>query len=167
MPFDPKFLSRHIVTPVTIVLFVVSTVSGVMLLAHWNAGLVRFSHEWLSLVFSAIALWHLVRNWNAFAAYFRRNAARVAFALSLAASLLITGMTGSTSAVKPGAVFRALSGATLEAAAPAFGMAPATAIAVLRAAKVEATGGETLNQIGARAGIGGAGVASILATRGE
>ena len=166
MSFDTKSLARNVVTPVTAVTFLVSTVTGVMLLAHWNAGLVRFSHEWLSMVFSAIALWHLARNWRAFMQYFRRHAALAALVLSLVASLAFTGMTGTTSNVSPRAVFRALSGATLERAAPAFGMAPGDAVALLKSANVEAAADETLNAIGTRAGIGGAGVASLLAAKG-
>lgn len=165
MSFDAKILTRDIVTPVTIVTFVVSTVTGVMLLVHWNAGLVRFSHEWLSMVFSAVAVWHLVKNWKPFTLYLTRNAALAAFLVSLAASVVFTGMTGTASNVSPGAVFRALSGATLEAAAPAFGLAPDQAVALLKSANIEAGTAETLNAIGARAGIGGAGIASILATK--
>ncbi|HYG86722.1 MAG TPA: DUF4405 domain-containing protein [Azospirillum sp.] len=160
-----KTVTRNIVTPVATVLFIVSTVTGVMLLAHWNAGLVRFSHEWLSMAFSAVAIWHLVKNWNAFTLYLKRNLALAAFVVSLVGSVAITGMTGTTSNVSPGAVFRALSSATLDAAAPALGVTPATAIAVLKAANIDAAGSETLDQIGRRAGIGGPGVASILATK--
>lgn len=156
-------VTRQIVTPVTIVLFVVSTVTGVMLLLHWNAGLVRFSHEWLSMAFSAVAVWHLVKNWTAFTLYLKRNMAVAAFAVSLVASVVITGMTGSTTNASPGAVFGALSSATLETAAPALGVPPATAVAILKAANIDATGAETLGEIGRRAGIGGPGVASLLA----
>lgn len=160
-----KIPARDIVTPVTIVTFIVSTVTGVMLLLHWNAGLVRFSHEWLSMVFSAVALWHLARNWKSFTGYLRRNAALAVFAASLAVSVVFTGMTGTTSNVSPGAVFRALSSASVESAAPAFGLTPAAAIAVLKAENIEATGGETLNAIGARTGLGGPGIATILAAK--
>jgi hypothetical protein len=160
-----KSITRNIVTPVTIVTFVVSTVTGIMLLGHWNAGLVRFSHEWLSVVFSAVGLWHLAKNWNAFVGYLKRNAAIAAFAVSLLASLVVTGMTGSTSSVNPGAVFGALSRASLEAAAPAFGLTPVEAVGKLNAANIDAVGGETLAAIGARSGVGAAGVASILAAR--
>ncbi|NYZ11219.1 DUF4405 domain-containing protein [Azospirillum sp. RWY-5-1] len=156
--------TRDIVTPVTIVTFVVSTVTGVMLLLHWNAGLVRFSHEWLSVVFSAVALWHLARNWKAFLGYLRRNAALAAFAVSMVTSLAVTGLTGTSSTANPAVVFRSLSNATLESAAPAFGMTADGAIAALRGAGIEAEPGETLNSIGGRSGRGGAGIATILAT---
>src|SRR4051794_10863113 len=148
---NPRALTRDIVTPVTVVTFVVSTVTGVMLLAHWNAGLVRFSHEWLSVVFSAVAAWHLFRNWKAFKQYLKRNAALAAFGVSLVASVVITGMTGATSSANPGLIFRALSNATVDAAAPAFGLAPGDAVAMLKAANIEASGGETLQAIGTRA----------------
>lgn len=156
--------TRDIVTPVTIVTFVVSTVTGVMLLLHWNAGLVRFSHEWLSVVFSAVALWHLARNWKGFLAYLRRNAALATFAVAMVTSLAVTGLTGTSSTANPAVVFRSLSNATLEAAAPAFGMTTDGAVATLRGAGIEASPGETLDTIGGRSGRGGAGIATILAT---
>lgn len=157
-------ITRNIVTPVTIVLFIVSTVTGLMLLLHWNAGLVRFSHEWLSVVFAAIAVWHLVKNWRAFTAYLKRHLALAAFIVSLVASVAITGATGTTASISPGAVFRALSGATLADTAEAFGMTPASAIDVLAAAGIDAAAAETLNGIGERAGTGAAAIATLLAT---
>lgn len=162
-----KFLPtvRDVVTPVTVVTFVVSTVTGIMLLLHWNAGLVRFSHEWLSVVFSAVALWHLARNWRSFLGYLRRNPALAVFAMALAVSVLFTGMTGSTSNANPGAVFRALSAASLENAAPAFGLNAEGAVALLKSAGIEAAGSETLDQIGSRSGLGSAGVATLLASK--
>ena len=162
-----KIMTRDVVTPVTIVTFVVSTVTGVMLLLHWNAGLVRFSHEWLSVVFSAIALWHLVKNWRAFMGYLKRHAAQAAFVTSIVVSVVFTGMTGTTGggSVNPGAVFGALSAARLEAAAPALGMTQETALEVLKAANIEAAPGETLTAIGQRAGKNGAAVASLLAAQ--
>lgn len=171
MSFDTKTLTRalirDVVTPVTIVTFVVSTVTGVMLLLHWNAGLVRFSHEWLSVVFSAVGIWHLARNWRAFTAYLKRNAALAAFVVSLVLSVVFTGMTGTGGGSNggPGVVFRALSTATLDKAAPVFGLAPEQAVAVLKAANIEAGAGETLSAIGTRAGVGAVGVASILAAK--
>ncbi|MQX38408.1 DUF4405 domain-containing protein [Roseospira navarrensis] len=158
-----KTMTRDIVTPVTIVLFVVSTVTGVMLLLHWQGGLVRFSHEWLSLVFSAVAVWHLVKNWRPFMAYLKRRLALVALGVSLAASVVITGLTGSTASVSPGAVFHAMAEAPLSTAAPALGLEAPAALALLRDAGIEATGGETLAVIGARSGLGAPGVMTLLA----
>ncbi|WP_137181225.1 DUF4405 domain-containing protein [Roseomonas sp. AR75] len=161
-----RLITRDVVTPVTIVAFLVSTVTGIMLLLHWNAGLVRFSHEWLSVVFSAVAIWHLTKNWRPFAGYLRRNLALAAFVVSAGASVAFTGMTGSTSNASPGAIFGALSRARLEAAAPAFGVTPDAAVARLRAAGIEAAPHETLATIGDRAGRSGAEVATLLARGG-
>lgn len=165
MVFDARALTRNVATPVTIVTFVVSTVTGIMLLAHWNAGLVRFSHEWLSVVFSAVGVWHLVKNWGAFKGYLKRNAAVAVFVVSLVLSLVVTAMTGTSGQVSPGAVFGALSRAPLDAVAPAFGLTTEEAADRLKAADIEALGTETLAVIGTRAGVGAAGVASILAAR--
>lgn len=156
--------TRDIVTPVTIVTFVVSTVTGVMLLLHWKAGLVRFSHEWLSVAFSAVALWHLARNWKSFVGYLARNAALATVAISLAASLAFTGLTGSGTTAHPAVVFRTLSNATLESAAPAFGLTTDAAVAALGSAGIDAAPDETLDTIGGRSGRGGAGIATLLAT---
>jgi len=162
-----RTMTRDVVTPVTIVTFVVSTLTGIMLLLHWNAGLVRFSHEWLSVVFSAIALWHLAKNWRAFMGYLKRHAAQAAFVTSLIVSIVFTGMTGTTGGggANPGAVFGALSAARLETAAPALGLAPDKAVEVLKAASIDAAPGETLTVIGERAGKNGAAIASMLAAK--
>lgn len=158
---------RDTVTPVTVVTFIVSTVTGVMLLVHWNASLVRFSHEWLSMVFSAVALWHLARNWRSFTGYLRRHAALAVFAVSILASVVFTGMTGTPSSGggNPRAVFNALSNATLASAAPAFGMTPDEAVVRLKSANIVAQPDDTLADIGKRHGRDGFGIASLLATK--
>ncbi|MFO1039356.1 MAG: DUF4405 domain-containing protein [Geminicoccaceae bacterium] len=158
-------VTRDVVTPTTMVLFVVSTVTGVMLLFHWYGGLVHFSHEWLSVAFSAIAIWHLVKNWRTFTMYFRRSPAMWALATSLALSLVFTGLTGSTSERGgPGGVLNALADAPLQSVAPVFGMTPDAAAERLRAAGVEAFTTDTLRAIGARNGRNGPEIAMLLAT---
>ncbi len=151
MPALQTLLSRQVVTPVTMVLFLVSTVTGIMLLLHWQAGLVRFSHEWLSLGFALIALWHLARNRGAFRAYFRRNATLVAVTATLLLSLGVTGLTGTTGGASPRAVFQALSGATLASAAPALGPTVDAAVARLAAVDIRASADQTLREIAAAA----------------
>ncbi|MBP2297822.1 DUF4405 domain-containing protein [Azospirillum picis] len=166
MAINVQVVTRDVVTPVTLVTFFVSTVTGIMLLGHWNAGLVRFSHEWLSVAFSAIAAWHLAKNWRAFTGYLKRNAARAAFTASLVASVVFTGMTGSTGAgANAGAVFRALSESSLETAAPALGLGVEKALGVLKAAGIDAAPGDSLDAIGQRSGRNGAAVASLLASQ--
>lgn len=159
-----KSFARDVVTPVTMVLFLVSTITGVMLLLHWQSGLVRFSHEWLSLVFSAIAVWHLARNWKAFLGYLKRNLALGALVVSLVLSVGITAMTGHTGApVSPKAVFHQVSQASVEAAAPAFGLSSQQAMDILAAAGIAAEPTDTLAALGQRSGLGSPGLMTLLA----
>jgi hypothetical protein len=165
----PKALSRDIVTPSTAVLFLVSTVTGLMLFVRWQSGLVHSAHEWLSIAFSALAIWHVSRNWRAMLTYFRRGPAMAALAACLALSLIFTAATGSTSTGGgPRVVFEALGKATLVTAAPVFGLEPDAAIALLAdAGIVGAMPTATLASIGAEAGRSTGDVIATLATAGR
>lgn len=165
MTTEKNSLARDIITPVTIVLFIISTITGIMLFFHFQGGLVKTSHEWLSLVFSAIAIWHLVRNWRSFTLYFKRSPALVAFGVSLVLSLAFTAMTGRTSGGSPRMVFMALSNATLEHTAPAFGLSVDEAMTKLKAAGYTAKPNETLNIISKRVGKRGGDIVFLLAKK--
>ncbi|MBK1624008.1 DUF4405 domain-containing protein [Afifella marina] len=156
-----------IVKPAMIALLVVSGVTGIMMLTHRYSDLVRFAHEWLSVLFIVAALWLLVRNWRIFARSFKRGSGRGAFGIALVASVALTGMTGNAQHVSPTTVLQALSSAPLEKAAPAFGLEPETALAVLHQAGIKASLGDTLSTIGARNGTNGAEIASRLAEQAQ
>ncbi|WP_448204045.1 DUF4405 domain-containing protein [Azospirillum sp. sgz302134] len=162
---SPSFsISRTIVTPVVTVLFMVSTVSGIMLFYKWNPNLVRNAHEWLGLGFGALGIWHLVRNWKAFTQYFKRKPALGAFAVTAVVAVAMISLTGTNPSPGggPGAMVRALSNAPLETAAPVFGLTADKAILVLKGANIEATNTDTLAAIGTKAGTNAVAVASIL-----
>lgn len=161
---NPTYV-RNIVTPVSAVLFIVSTITGMMLFFHWQGGLVKASHEWLSIAFSAIVIWHLVRNWTSFSNYFRNNIALSAIIISLVASLAFTGMTGRTGGGSPRIVFKAVSQASVEHAAPAFGLTTAEAMARLKAAGYSGAPSDSLNAVGKRAGKRGSDVMMLLAAK--
>lgn len=145
--------ARDVVTPGTAVLFVVSTVTGIMLLLHWQGGLVHAAHEWLSVLFSVVATWHLVRNWRAFTLYLRRNAPRVAILTTIAVSLAFTAATArGPGGGNPRAVIGAIAAQPLSAVAPALGLEPARAVVLLQAAGIDAAGNESLAAIAARSG---------------
>jgi len=157
-------MERDVVTPGTAVLFVVSTVTGIMLLLHWQGGLVHASHEWLSVVFSAVALWHLVKNWRAFSLYLRRNVPLVAIVVTIAASLTFTAATArGPGGGNPRAIVGAIAAQPLAAVAPALGLDEARAVALLREADIDATGHEPLAAIAERAGRDVFELASVLA----
>lgn len=88
-------IGRDLVTPVTAVLFLVSTITGIMLLLHWQGRFVHTAHEWLSVAFSAVAIWHLIRNWHAFLGYLRRPASLAAIGAAVAVSIAFTLATVS------------------------------------------------------------------------
>jgi Domain of unknown function (DUF4405) len=167
MSTTQQSLARNTITPIAAVLFLVSTITGVMLFFHYKGGLVKESHEWLSIVFSVIAIWHLVRNWSRFTPYFKRNSALVAFGLTLIASLAFTAATGRDSGGGPRMVFMALSNATLEHTAPAFNLSLDEAMKRLKLAGYDAVPNETLNIIGKRAGKRGGDILFILAKKKE
>jgi hypothetical protein len=156
-------MGRDVVTPGTAVLFLVSTVTGVMLLLHWQSGLVHASHEWLSVAFSAIALWHLVKNWRAFTLYLRRNVPLVAIVLTIALSLAFTAATARGPGGGPGAIVGAIAAQPLSAVAPAMGLDQARALALLQAAGVEAGGEDSLAAIAGRSGRDAFELAGVLA----
>lgn len=156
---------RDAVTPGTAVLFVVSTVTGIMLLLHWQSGLVHAAHEWLSVAFSAIAVWHLVKNWRAFSLYLKRRAPLVAIAAAVAASLAFTAATarGPSGGGNPRAIVAAMAAQPLAAVAPALGLDQVRAVALLREAGVAAAGDEPLRAIAARSGRDVVELAGVLA----
>jgi len=146
-------IAREAITPITLVLFAVSTVTGIMLLLHWQGGLVKSSHEWLSLVFSAIALWHLARNWKPFLAYLRRRLPQAALVGALAVSIGFTALTGQSGGVSPGAVFHRLADAPVSSVAPALGLETQAALIRLEAAGAKAGPDESLATVAGRAGL--------------
>lgn len=162
-------MGRDVVTPGTAVLFVVSTVTGIMLLLHWQGGLVHAAHEWLSVVFSAIAVWHLVKNWRAFTLYLRRNVPLATIVATIALSLAFTAATarGPSGGGNPRAIIGALTAQPLSAVAPAMGVDEARAIAALRAAGIDAAASEPLTVIAGRNGRDPFELAGLLAAAGR
>lgn len=69
-------------TPVTIALFAVSAVTGVMLFFHIGGGPVKGIHEWLSMAFVIGAALHTLKNWRPFQGEFRRWPVWVALVLT-------------------------------------------------------------------------------------
>lgn len=157
-------MGRDVVTPGTAVLFLVSTVTGIMLLLHWQGGLVHASHEWLSVVFSAIAIWHLVKNWRAFSLYLRCNMPPAAIVVAIVASLAFTAATArGPGGGNPRVIVGAIAAQPLAVVAPALGLDQGRAIALLRESGIDAAGHETLAAIAGRSGRDAFELAGVLA----
>lgn len=82
----PSFVSRY-ATPAITGLFLVSLVSGVALFFHWESGLFKEMHEWLSMVLILPFVLHLWKNWKPMTAYFSRAPMAIALGLSLVAGI--------------------------------------------------------------------------------
>ncbi len=67
------FSLRSWATPITIGSFVISAVTGIILFFHWNLGLAKPAHEWLSWFMVLGVGMHLFINWRAFKNYFSQR----------------------------------------------------------------------------------------------
>ena len=159
-----KSLARAVITPLTTALFAVAAITGAMLFFHLDSGLVHTAHEWISLAFVLAALGHVLRNAKPILHYAKQKQALVAFGTGCAVSLALIALTANAGhGGDPGSVFRTLSQAKLEAVAPALGLTAEDAAAVLRSDGYEILEGQTLDEIGAKAGRNGRDVIMTLA----
>jgi len=140
-----------------------------MLFFHYKGGLVKESHEWLSIVISVIAIWHLASGEElepihpVFQTKF--SAGRIwtdAYCL-----ISLYRRDGKGFGRRPPMVFMALSNATLEHTVPAFNLSMDEAMKRLKLAGYDAAPNETLNVIGKRAGKRGGDILFILAKKNE
>jgi hypothetical protein len=73
-------------TAATITLFVILSVTGLMLLFKWDGGFVKEAHSWLGLVFVLTGVFHMVRHWPSIRHYARGRLLWVVAALTLIAT---------------------------------------------------------------------------------
>jgi hypothetical protein len=63
-------ISREWATPLTIGVFAIMSVTGILMFFHLNSGLNKPVHEWAGLALVAAVTLHVVVNWRAFQNYF-------------------------------------------------------------------------------------------------
>lgn len=63
-------ISRAWATPLTIGVFAIMSVTGILMFFHLNTGFNKPVHEWAGLVMVAGVMLHVVVNWRAFQNYF-------------------------------------------------------------------------------------------------
>ena len=66
------FNLRSWATPITIGSFLISALSGVILFFHWNIGMMKPAHEYLSWFLILGVAMHLVINWRPMLNYFKK-----------------------------------------------------------------------------------------------
>lgn len=81
-----KFIKRDLATSFTTILFVIISVSGVMMFFHFFDTQVKSLHEILGLVFVGAALFHVIFNWSSMKRYFEKKVFFLSFTLLLAIS---------------------------------------------------------------------------------
>lgn len=65
--------ARVWVTPLTIGSFLLVAITGLLMLVKVRGGLITPAHEWLSLIFLAAGILHLIVNWGATVACLKRT----------------------------------------------------------------------------------------------
>ncbi|KUJ80440.1 hypothetical protein AVO45_05150 [Ruegeria marisrubri] len=78
---------RRWATPLTIGSFLVMGVTGILMFFHLDTGLNKLAHEWAGWAMVVGVVAHLVVNWRAFMAYFKRP---VASAFMAAGAVVLT-----------------------------------------------------------------------------
>jgi len=66
------FNLRSWATPITIGSFIISALSGVILFFHWNVGMMKPAHEYLSWFLILGVVMHIVINWRPMLIYFKK-----------------------------------------------------------------------------------------------
>ncbi len=160
------------VTPLTIAVFTVIGVSGLMLFFGFFEGQVKEMHEWLGVAFVLVALLHVAKNWRPFTLMLRLPAMKASVgAVALAATVFVVGATmgGGERGNPVRAVAQAVETAPLETAAAVFGLTRDEVLTRLHDAGIDASAeARTLAEIGQQTGVESMRVlAAVTADRAE
>jgi len=127
-------VSREWATPLTIGVFALMAVTGLLMFFHLDSSLQKTVHEWAGWVVVAAAALHVTANWLGFKRYFKPGAGAAAMAvcaLLIGASFVPLGGSGGEPVSPPAIAMRAISQAPLKAVAPLFGKSSEQALKAL------------------------------------
>ena len=139
---------RDWVTPLTTGSFVLSAVTGLLLLCKVQLGLVKFVHEWLSVLFVIGAGLHVVVNWRPMMRSFSRPRARAIlaiFALLICATFLLPGQQRGT--IPPAKSIAMFQHSSLAAVAQAADRTPEEAVQLLENQGIHAESSQSIDEI--------------------
>ncbi len=138
-----KILSRSVITPFTIALFLIISITGVLMFFHIQSGPIRGLHEWLSIVFVVFGVLHVVVNWHVFLTYLKKPAMIIFFILIAILPLFLIGhgneRIGGNSIM---GIMSNLEESSLTHIAPLFGMDESKAIATLQEHGIKIVSGQ-------------------------
>jgi len=133
-------ISREWATPLTIGVFALMSVTGLLMFFHIDSSLQKTVHEWAGWVVVAAAVLHVTANWLGFKRYFKPGvgAAIIAVcALVIGASFVkLGGGQGGEPMSPPAIAMRAISQAPVKSVAPLFGKSSEQALQALAGAGV-------------------------------
>lgn len=139
---------RDWVTPLTTGSFVLTTVTGLLLLFKVQLGQIKFVHEWLSILFVIGAILHVVVNWRPMTRSFSRPRARViltVYALLICATLFIPGQKRGT--IPPAKSLAMFQHSSLAAVALAADRTPEEAVQILERQGIRAETSQSIDEI--------------------
>jgi phosphotransferase system glucose/maltose/N-acetylglucosamine-specific IIC component len=85
-----KLLNKSWLTPVTTLVFLVTALSGILLLFHVRSGFLMTLHEWMGFFFVLAGILHMICNWNSLKKHFVVKTAIIPFAVILSFVLIVT-----------------------------------------------------------------------------
>lgn len=132
-------ISREWATPLTIGVFALMSVTGLLMFFHLDSALQKTVHEWAGWVVVAAAALHVTANWLGFKRYFKPGAGAAVIALCavvIGATFVPLGGAAGESQSPPAIAVRALAQAPLSQVAPLFGKDAAQARQALAQAGV-------------------------------
>ncbi len=138
-------VSREWATPLTIGVFALMSVTGLLMFFHLDSSLQKTVHEWAGWVVVTAAGLHVAANWLGFKRYFKPGAGAAVIALCalvMGASFLPLGGRSGEPQSPPAIAMRAVTQAPIKAVAPLFGQSSEQALQALAAAGVNLPGEE-------------------------
>lgn len=137
-----KIHSRQVITSFTIALFLIISVTGVLMFFHIQSGPIRVLHEWLSIVFVVFGVLHVVVNWQVFLTYLKKPAMITFFVLIAILPLFLIGNGNERGGNPIMGIMRNLEESSLTHIAPLFGMDESKAIATLQEHGIKIVSGQ-------------------------
>ena len=144
-------ISRDWATPLTIGMFMLMAVTGILMFFHLDSGLNKPAHEWLGWALVAGAGAHIVVNWNGFKRYFSNTgvsrAVLAACAVVLVGSFVPLPEGGEGESSAPALAIRAVTTAPIEQVAPLAGRPVDQIVSDLAAAGIPVQPGQSLASV--------------------
>jgi hypothetical protein len=133
-------LTKNVSTTPVIALFVILSVSGILLMLHAGGGATKAIHEWLGIGFILFGVLHALANWNMTRRYLR-GIKGAAIVMAIAVSLGFSSIDTSESKAPPiKAVFTTVLHAPLKNVAALFDKEPDVLAGQLRGKGYSVTG---------------------------